>query len=75
MQSSNRIGQGQVGSTLRHQFPVGEVVGVHDAPEGIVEDVRVISVVGEPFNLLEIAVQMLDADLVKGSHVTTTETR
>ena len=48
-----------------NELPVGERVGVHDAPQGVSEDVRVVPVVEPPFQFFEVAVQMLRTDLVE----------
>ena len=50
---------------LRDQCIVGECVRVHDAPEGVAEDVRVVPVVESPLELLEVAVHVLGAHLVE----------
>ena len=52
---------------LSNQFPVGEASGVYDSAQSIAEDMWVVTVVESPFQLFQIAVQMLDAHLVEGS--------
>ena len=59
----------------RHHFPVGHMVGVDDALERVAENVSVIAVVEPPFQLLEVAVEMLCADLVESAHDGTLEER
>ena len=53
--------------TLSDEFPVGERVGVHDAGQGVAEDVGVVAVVVAPLQFFEIAVHVLGADLVERS--------
>ena len=56
---------GLTAQPLRHQLPVGQVSGVHDAPESVREDVRIIAVIVTPLQFFQVAIQMLDAHLVE----------
>ena len=51
----------------RNQFLVGERPGVDDSLEGVLKYVKVIPVVESPLQFFEVAVEMLDAHLVKGA--------
>ena len=55
-------------SSLGHQLPIGQGVGPNDLTHGVAEDVGVVPVVEPPLQFFEIAVQVLHADLVEGSH-------
>ena len=52
---------------LGHQLAVSERVGVHDAGQGVAEDVGVVAVVVAPLQFFQVAVHVLGADLVERS--------
>ena len=52
---------------LGHQLAVGERVGVHDAGQGVAEDVGVIAVIVAPLQFFQIAVHVLGAHLVEAA--------
>ena len=52
---------------LGDQLPVGQGSGVDDPLHGVTEDMRVVAVVESPLQFLKVAVQVLDAHLVKGA--------
>ena len=60
---------------LGDQLLVGKIASVDDPLHGVMEDLRVVPVVETPFQFFEVAVQMLDADLVERSDNRTLEQR
>ena len=52
---------------LCHQLLVSQRSGVHNSLHGVMENLRVSPIVESPLQFLQVAVQMLDADLVERS--------